>query len=96
METLLVIAIVVVVAALIYFNRSSKSLDINEDGKVDAQDAKAAVENAVEGVKQTADVNKDGKVDVADVKVAATKVKAAVKAKTSRKPAAKKTVAKGK
>jgi hypothetical protein len=86
METLLIIAVVVVVAALIYFNRSAKSLDINADGKVNAEDAKVAVENAVEGVKQTADVNKDGKVDVADVKVAVAKTKAAVKAKTNRKP----------
>ena len=94
METLLVIAIVVVVGAIIYFNRSSKSLDINEDGKVDAADAKAAVQNAVTGVKQTADVNKDGKVDAADAKVVATKAKtavkkAAVKAKTATRSARK-------
>jgi hypothetical protein len=92
METLLVIAIVVVVGALIYFNRSSKSLDINKDGKVDAQDAKAAVQNAVEGVKQTADANKDGKVDSADAKVVATKAKTAVKkAAVKAKTAARKT-----
>ena len=92
METLLVIAIVVVVGAIIYFNRSSKSLDINADGEVNAEDAKAAVKNAVEGVKQTADVNKDGKVDAADVKVATTKAKTAVKkAAVKAKTAARKT-----
>jgi len=88
MEFLLAIVVVVVIGTLIYFNRSSKSLDINADGKVDAQDAKAAVQNAVTGVKKTADVNKDGKVDAADAKVVATKAKtavkkAAVKAKTA-------------
>lgn len=91
MELLLLIAVVVVVGALIYFNRSSKSLDINTDGKVDVEDAKAAVQNAVEGVKQTADVNRDGKVDKEDAKVAVGKVKAAVKAKTARKPRTSKT-----
>jgi hypothetical protein len=93
MEILLAIAVVVVVGALIYFNRSSKSLDINNDGKVDLADAKAAVETAVEGVKATADVNKDGKVDVADVAVVKEKAKTAVKktaakAKTAVKKAA--------
>jgi hypothetical protein len=38
---------------LIYFNRSARSLDVNQDGRVDAADAVAAVENAVEGVKET-------------------------------------------
>jgi len=94
MEFLLAIVVVVVIGTLIYFNRSSKSLDINADGKVDAQDAKAAVQNAVTGVKQTADVNKDGKVDSADAKVVATKAKtavkkAAVKAKTATRSARK-------
>lgn len=97
METLLVIAIVVVVGAIIYFNRSAKSLDINADGQVNAEDAKAAVQNAVEGVKQTADLNKDGKVDAADVKVATTKAKTAVKkAAVKAKTAARKTTARAK
>ena len=92
MEILLAIAVAVVVAALIYFNRSSKGLDINNDGKVDASDVKAAVQNAVEGVKASADINKDGKVDAADVEVVAEKAttqvkKAAVKAKTAAKKA---------
>ena len=64
---------VVLIAAILFFNRSSKSLDINQDGKVDLNDAKAAVENTVAGVKATADVNKDGKVDAADVKAVAKK-----------------------
>ena len=93
MEILLAIAVAVVVAALIYFNRSSKGLDVNNDGKVDASDIKAAVQNAVEGVKATADVNKDGKVDAADAKAVVQKAKtgakkAATKAKETVKKAA--------
>jgi hypothetical protein len=92
MEILLAIAVAVVIGALIYFNRSSKGLDVNNDGKVDLADVKAAVDNAVEGVTSAADVNKDGKVDAADVKVVATKAttgakKAATKAKTAVKKA---------
>jgi hypothetical protein len=70
MEILIAVAVVVAVGALIYYNRGSKSLDINNDGKIDAADAKAAVQNVVQGVKSSADANNDGKVDVADVKVA--------------------------
>jgi 1,2-phenylacetyl-CoA epoxidase PaaB subunit len=96
MEILLAIAVVVVVGALIYFNRSSKGLDVNNDGKVDAADAKAAVQNAVEGVKATADVNNDGKVDAADAKMAVEKAKTvAKKAGTKAKIAAKKATSRG-
>ena len=92
MEILLAIAVVVVIGALIYFNRSSKSLDVNNVGKVDSADAKAAVQNVVEGVKAAADVNKDGVVDAKDAEVVVEKAKtqvkkAATKAKTSAKKA---------
>jgi hypothetical protein len=92
MELILGAVVVVVLVALIYFNRSAKTLDINNDGKVDMADAKAAVDNTVAGVTAAADVNKDGKVDVADVKAAAKKAtvgakKAATKAKTAVKKA---------
>jgi hypothetical protein len=79
MEIVIIVAVVVVIGALIYFNRSSKGLDVNNDGVVDAADAKAAVQNVVEGVKATADVNKDGVVDSADAKVAVETVKKQVK-----------------
>jgi hypothetical protein len=88
---LILIAAVVVIGAVVYYNRKSKSLDVNNDGKIDAADAKAAVQNVVEGVKSTADINNDGKIDSADVKAVATKAKAGVK-KTVAK--AKETVAK--
>lgn len=84
MEILLAIAIAAAVGALIYFNRSSKGLDVNNDGKVDSADVKAAVQNVVEGVTATTDVNKDGKVDAADAKVVVEKAKAAAKKTTTK------------
>lgn len=84
MEILLIAVVAVVVGALIYFNRSSKSFDINNDGKIDTNDIKTAVDNAVQGVTATADVNKDGKVDAADVKVVAEKVKTTAKKATNK------------
>jgi hypothetical protein len=96
MEILLAIAVAVVIGALIYFNRSSKGADINNDGKVDLADAKAAVDNAVAGVTAAADVNKDGKVDAADVKVVTTKAKTgAKKAATKAKETVKKAAGRG-
>ena len=89
------IALVVAAAAIIYYNRKSKSFDINNDGKINTADVKAAVQNVVCGAKETADVNKDGKVNVADAKVAvkkaSNKVKQTVKKSTnrSRKPKSK-------
>jgi hypothetical protein len=92
MEILLAIAVAAVIAALVYFNRSARSLDVNNDGRVDSADAKAAVQNVVEGVKAAADVNKDGVVDAKDAEVVVEKAKtqvkkAATKAKTSAKKA---------
>ena len=96
MEILLAIAVVAVIGALVYFNRSSKSLDINNDGKVDVADAKTAVQNAVEGVKAVADVNKDGVVDAADADVVVDKVKTQVKKSTAKaKTAVKKATGRG-
>ena len=100
MEIVLIAIGVAAIGAFIYFNRSSKGLDVNNDGKVDAADVKAAVQNVVCGAQETADVNKDGKVDAADVKVvkqkartgakkAATKAKETVKKAAGRKPRAK-------
>ena len=93
---LILIGAVVVIGAVIYYNRKSKSLDVNNDGKVDAADVKAAVQNVVEGVKATADVNKDGKVDAADVAVVKEKAKAATKkAATKAKETVKKATTRG-
>lgn len=103
MEIVLFLAVIVVaIGVFVYYNRSSKGLDVNKDGKVDSADVKAAVQNVVCGVQETADVNKDGKVDSTDAKAvvetakagakkAATKTKAATKkvadkAKAGRKP----------
>jgi hypothetical protein len=98
MEIIIALAAIVVIGAIWYSTRSTGA-DVNQDGKVDLADAKAAVEKTVEAVTQVADANKDGKVDVADVKVVATKAKAAVKktattAKAAVKKAAPKAAAK--
>ena len=92
----LLIAIVVLGGVAVwYFNRSAKSLDLNNDGKTDVADAKVALDNTVVGLKAAADVNKDGKLDSADAKVVATKAKAGakkaaakIKATTAKKPKA--------
>lgn len=80
MELILVLVVVVAVGALIYFNRSARSLDINQDGNVDSADAVQAVQNAAEGMKQT-------------VKKAAVRAKTAGRS-AAKKPAAKKPAAK--
>ena len=96
MEIIIALVAVIVVGALVYFNRSAKSLDINNDGKVDLADAKAAVDNTVTGVANAVDVNRDGVVDAADVKAVVEKAKTEVK-KTAAKArsAAKKATTRG-
>lgn len=80
MELVLVLVVVVAVGALIYFNRSARSLDVNQDGRVDAADAVAAVTTATKGVKST-------------VKKAVVRAKTAGRSAT-KKPAVGKTTAK--
>ena len=88
MEIFLISLVVAFIAIAFYYNRSSKSLDINKDGKVDTADVKAAVQNVVCGVQETADVNKDGKVDSADAKVVVENVKTTAKKASSKTKAA--------
>lgn len=96
MELLLLAIVVVAVAGIWYYNRNSKGLDVNQDGKVDSADVKAAVSNVVCGVKETADVNKDGKVDAADAQIVVEKAKTEVKAATKKvKETAKKATTRG-
>lgn len=80
MELVVLLVVVVAVGALIYYNRSARSLDVNQDGRVDLDDAKVAVTAAVEGVKT-------------DAKKAAVKAKTAGRS-AAKKPAAKKSAAK--
>ena len=98
MEIIIALIAIVVLGAVWYANRDT-GLDANKDGKVDLKDAGVVLEQTakvvVAEVEKKADLNKDGKVDSADAKVAvetvkktATKAKAAVKAKTARKPKA--------
>lgn len=95
MEIIIALVAIIVIGTIWYTNRGTGA-DVNNDGKVDLADVKAAVEKTVVAV---ADVNNDGKVDVADVAVVATKAKAAVKkttakAKVAVKKAAPKTASK--
>ena len=96
MEIIIALVAVIVVGALVYFNRSAKSLDINNDGKVDLADAKAAVDNTVTGLAAVADVNRDGVVNAADAKAVVEKATTEVK-KTAAKArsAAKKATTRG-
>lgn len=95
MELLIAAVIIVALGAIWYFNRKTGP-DVNQDGKVDAADAKAAFVEVVEGIKAEVDVNKDGKVDSADVKVVKEKAKAgAKKAVTKAKETVKKTTTRG-
>jgi hypothetical protein len=87
MEIVIIVA-VVVIGAVIYIYNKNKTLDVNQDGKVDAADIKAAVKTVVADVKKAADVDGDGKVTVADAKAAVKKT--TTKAKTTVKEVAKK------
>jgi hypothetical protein len=80
---LLILAAVVVIGAIVYYNVSAgrKSLDINQDGEADLADIKMGVETAKQGIAA----------DIVKVKTAA---KATVKKATAKKPAAKKPAAK--
>jgi hypothetical protein len=55
-ETIILTLVVASLAGLAvwYYNRDSNSLDVNHDGKVDAEDAVAAAKQAVSGLKQDA------------------------------------------
>jgi hypothetical protein len=83
---LLIIAAVVVIGAIVYYNVSAgrKSLDFNQDGEVDFKDVKVAVDTAKQGI--AGDIVK---VKTA-VKKAATK-KAATKKAAAKKPTKKPT-----
>lgn len=75
MEILIGLIALVAVGYLLYVNNSKKPLDLNKDGKVDAQDAMSVAPVLTQTITQVADVNKDGKVDTADVVEAVKKTK---------------------
>ena len=52
-----------------------QALDVNQDGKIDLADAKAAVKKTRARVKKAADLDGNGRVTVKDVKVAATRAR---------------------
>ena len=95
METVILTVVVVglVGLAVWYYNRDSKNLDVNNDGRVDVQDAAQALRTTVQGITQDVRDTRDA----ALIASAETAMKAAgvmeVAAKTT-KQAAKKTAAK--
>jgi len=80
------VVLVIAVGAVWYFvEKNKKALDVNKDGKLDANDVKIAVEEV------KADVKKVEEAVVADVKKVEEKVKkVAAKAKKAAAPKAKK------
>jgi hypothetical protein len=82
MEILIILAALVAIGAIWYFNRGQK-MDANNDGKVNLADVGAFIDNTAKGVARVADANKDGKVNTKDAK--AVIKKAAVKAKSTAK-----------
>ena len=77
---LIALAVIVALAAIIYYNRSSRTgLDLDGDGDVDLADAKIAIENTKKGVAQDAAKAKT------TAKKAVTKVKTAAKKAAAKK-----------
>ena len=61
----------------------NKLVDVNKDGKVNIEDAKAALDKVVAKVVEKVDVNQDGKISVADAEVVLETVKESFKEKLS-------------
>jgi len=77
---LLFIGAVVVVGGVVWFFNKDKGFDVNNDGKVDVADVKAAVDNAKAGVKkEVAEAKAEVKAAVAKLPTPA-KLKALTKA----------------
>lgn len=79
-----ILLLIVAVGLFWYFNRTTKSFDVNQDGKVDLADVKTATINVAEGVKA------EVKAVEAEVAVVVEKAKKTVAKKTAKKPAVKK------
>ncbi len=77
LTTIIVVIAVIVIGLIWYFNKDAKSLDVNNDGKVNAADVKAAVANVEAGVKRSAVRVKT------QAKKTATKAKTAVRKTTT-------------
>lgn len=82
--------IIVMIVAIIFFNRTTKGLDVNQDGKVDVDDAKAAVKNTVDGVKKevakrTSNRGHNGGVGRSSIKKSVVKAKTGKITRTTRK-----------
>jgi biopolymer transport protein ExbD len=89
-ELIIAIVAVAVIAVILVANRKKgvKSADVNKDGQVTVEDAKAALQNTVDTVKEVVDVNKDGQVTIEDAKAGGSQAVETVK-KTARRASGK-------
>lgn len=96
MELFILLALVGVVGFAVWkFNKGKgKGFDVNNDGKVNFDDVKAAAENTVSGVKETVAKKTTPAKKPAAKKTATTKRTTATKKPAAKKPAAKKPAAK--
>jgi len=81
---IIILALVVVglaVVAVWYYNRDSKSLDVNNDGQIDAQDAAQALKTTAQGISQDVRDTRDA----ALIAAAETAMKAAGVIETAKK-----------
>jgi NADH:ubiquinone oxidoreductase subunit K len=83
MEIIILTVVVVglAVVAVWYYNRDSKSLDVNNDGRVDAQDAMQALKTTAQGISQDVRDTRDA----ALIAAAETAMKAAGVIETAKK-----------
>lgn len=51
MEIVLLVVVAVVIGGLIYINHNKKTIDTNNDGKIDAKEVKVAADKAVVNTK---------------------------------------------
>ena len=95
MEIIILAAIIVGVAIglIYYYNRDKKNLDIDQNGKVDARDAKKAVKNAAAGLVKDARDARDLALSLTSESAAKAinAVERSTKRTTNRKPATKST-----
>jgi hypothetical protein len=89
METIIFAAVIIALAggAIWFYNRGARSLDVNQDGKIDVKDAVEATKNAAKGVIQDSRDAHDAA--LAAVAESAGKIESAARrAKTAAKKAA--------
>lgn len=90
METIIFVLVIIALAggAIWFYNRTNSGADINGDGKVDIKDAKAALQNTVDGVIKDTRNARDLAMSLAS-ESAGRAINAVEKVTNTRRPAAK-------